>query len=234
MKHYFIQKKNYPRLTLFFAGWGMDEQPFIDYCPTDSDLLICYDYRLLDFDVAILQGYEDVRLIAWSMGVWAASVVLQHTGLPIRERIALNGTMIPVDDSKGIPQTIFERTLAGLNDVSLEKFIHRMCLKREKTKAFLLKRPKRPVAELKEELQRIGEQVRSCAVPDFQWGQAVIGTEDMIFITANQRTAWQDAGAEVVECDSPHYSEEMLRNLLCCSMNKNTVGASGIMMNNDK
>ena len=34
MKHYFIQQKHLPRLTLFFfAGWGMDECPFMDYCP---------------------------------------------------------------------------------------------------------------------------------------------------------------------------------------------------------
>lgn len=56
MKHYFIQQKHLPRLTLFFAGWGMDECPFMDYCPENSDLLVCYDYRSLDFDFTLLQG----------------------------------------------------------------------------------------------------------------------------------------------------------------------------------
>lgn len=215
MKHYFIQQKNYSRLTLFFAGWGMDEQPFMDDCPHDSDLLICYDYRSLDFDFTLLQGYQEIRLVAWSMGVWAASVVLQHLDLPVHESIALNGTMIPVDDSKGIPRTIFERTLNGLNEPALEKFIRRMCLKREHTEAFLSKRPKRPVAELKEELQRIGEQVRSCAVPAFKWQRAVIGRDDLIFITVNQRNAWRDTETEVMELDIPHYSGETVRKLLC-------------------
>ncbi len=68
MKHYFIQQKHLPRLTLFFAGWGMDECPFMDYCPENSDLLVCYDYRSLDFDFTLLQGYQEIRLIAWSMG----------------------------------------------------------------------------------------------------------------------------------------------------------------------
>lgn len=215
MKHYFIQKKNYPKLTLFFAGWGMDERPFIDYCPVESDLLICYDYRLLDFDFTLLQEYEEIRLIAWSMGVWAASVVLQHIDLPISESIALNGTMTPVDNNKGIPRTVFEKTLEGLNDVALEKFIRRMCLKRDKTESFLAKRPTRPVAELQEELQRIGEQANSCVVAEFKWKRAVIGRGDLIFITANQRNAWRDTGTEVTEHDIPHYSEEILRNMLC-------------------
>lgn len=224
MKHYFIQRKNYPRLTLFFAGWGMDERPFADYCPVESDLLICYDYRLLDFDFTLLQRYEEIRLIAWSMGVWAASVVLQHVDLPICECLALNGTMTPVDDNEGIPRTVFEKTLEGMNDVALEKFIRRMCLKRDKTEAFLAKRPTRSVAELKEELQRIGEQANSCAVPAFKWERAVIGRDDLIFIAANQKNAWRDTGTEVIEYDIPHYSEEVLRKVLCYFVVKKAVG----------
>ena len=57
MKHYFIQQKHLPRLTLFFAGWGMDECPFMDYCSGNSDLLVCYDYRSLDFDFTLLLVY---------------------------------------------------------------------------------------------------------------------------------------------------------------------------------
>ena len=49
--------------------------------PENSDLLVCYDYRSLDFDFTLLQGYQEIRLIAWSMGVWAASMVLQDMDL---------------------------------------------------------------------------------------------------------------------------------------------------------
>lgn len=219
MKHYFIQRKNHPGLTLFFAGWGMDEQLFMDACPADRDLLVCYDYRLLDFDSTLLQGYQDIRLVAWSMGVWAASVVLQGMDLPFCGRIALNGTMAPIDDGEGIPRKVFEGTLEGLNDVTLEKFIRRMCLRKENLSAFLSKRPRRPVEELKEELQRIGEQVQACPVPRFEWERAVIGRDDLIFTAANQRNAWsRHAATEQMECDIPHYSEETLSRLLGSSV----------------
>ena len=214
MKHYFIQQKHLPRLTLFFAGWGMDECPFMDYCSGNSDLLVCYDYRSLDF--TLLQGYQEIRLIAWSMGVWAASMVLQDMDLPICERVALNGTVTPVDDLKGIPQQVFEGTLEGLNEGTLEKFIRRMCLKKENLETFLSKRPQRAVEELQEELRRIGEQVKSCAVPSFAWERAVIGKNDLIFTAVNQRNAW--TGTEVAEYDIPHYSEEIMRDLLCPSV----------------
>ena len=29
MKQYFIEQRHLPSLTLFFAGWGMDERPFL-------------------------------------------------------------------------------------------------------------------------------------------------------------------------------------------------------------
>lgn len=214
MKQYFIQRKHFPRLTLFFAGWGMDEHPFMDCRPADSDLLVCYDYRSLEFDFTLLQGYRDIRLVAWSMGVWAASVVLQDAAVPLGERIALNGTVTPVDDRRGIPQAVFGKTLESLNEVALEKFIRRMCLRKENLAAFLSKRPQRPVEELKEELRKIGEQVKAVAVPRLEWGRAVIGTDDLIFPAANQRNAWQ-TGVEVAEYAVPHYSAEVMKDLLC-------------------
>ena len=45
MKQHFIIKNNQKHLLLFFAGWGMDETPFLQIRPTNKDWLICYDYR---------------------------------------------------------------------------------------------------------------------------------------------------------------------------------------------
>jgi biotin synthesis protein BioG len=50
MKQHFIIKNNQKHLLLFFAGWGMDETPFLQIHPTNKDWLICYDYRSLEFD----------------------------------------------------------------------------------------------------------------------------------------------------------------------------------------
>ncbi len=72
MKQHFIIKNNQKHLLLFFAGWGMDETPFLQIRPTNKDWLICYDYRSLEFDAIILQEYSEITLIAWSMGVWAS------------------------------------------------------------------------------------------------------------------------------------------------------------------
>ena len=78
MKQHFIIKNNQKHLLLFFAGWGMDETPFLTIHPTDKDWMICYDYRSLAFDTDLLETYSQITLIAWSMGVWAASQSSTH------------------------------------------------------------------------------------------------------------------------------------------------------------
>ena len=76
---------------LFFAGWGMDETPFMHNLPPNKDLIICYDYRSLDFDSTLLSTYEGIYVVAWSMGVWAASQVLPDSNLPLKQSIAKIG-----------------------------------------------------------------------------------------------------------------------------------------------
>lgn len=47
------------------------------YRPRGYDLMVVYDYSTLDFDENQLSGYNEIKVIAWSMGVWAAAQVLQ-------------------------------------------------------------------------------------------------------------------------------------------------------------
>lgn len=215
MKQFFIKKQAHTTLTLFFAGWAMDKHPFADYTPADSDLLMCYDYRSLEFDFALLQPYESIRLVAWSMGVWAASVTLANAHLPIVRSIAINGTPTPVNDTRGIPPSIFAGTLNGLNEATLRKFFRRMCGSGEALNRFLEKRPQRPVEELKEELFLIARQAETLPVSPLAWTDAVVGSDDLIFTVTNQQQAWSGSGATIAQFHIPHYSETLLRNTIC-------------------
>ena len=68
--------------------------------------------------------------------------------------------------------------------------------------------------ELQEELRRIGEQVKSCAVPSFAWERAVIGKNDLILRRSTKEMHGQ--GTEVAEYDIPHYSEGNERFMPVC------------------
>ena len=145
MKQHFIIKNNQKHLLLFFAGWGMDETPFLTIHPTDKDWMICYDYRSLAFDTDLLETYSQITLIAWSMGVWAASQIMkQYPHLPVSQSIAINGTLYPIHETKGIAHSIFDGTLQGLNEQTLQKFQRRMCGSIADYKTFQTISPQRP------------------------------------------------------------------------------------------
>lgn len=215
MKQHFIIKKNQKHLLLFFAGWGMDEHPFTQLHPDGCDWMICYDYRSLDFDKALVDGYSEITLIAWSMGVWAASQMMrQYPELPVVQSIAINGTLYPIDETKGIAPSIFEGTLQGLNVQTLQKFQRRMCGSAAEYQSFLLAAPQRSVEELKEELAAIKKMYLSSACSSFRWQKAVIGKNDRIFLPQHQHRAWEGIAKEIEEVEAAHYQKEIFQHLL--------------------
>ena len=206
----FLIKNNHPHLILFFAGWGMDETPFQQIHSSDCDWMICYDYRSLDFDDTLIQKYSHITLIAWSMGVWVASQIMQQFSyLPIVHSIALNGTLYPIDDTRGIAHSIFDGTLQGLNEQTLLKFQRRMCSSAVEYKEFLSVTPQRPVEELKNELTAIQSSYLALPPSSFIWQKVIIGKNDRIFLPENQWQAWKDKVDMIEETDGAHYQKEL-------------------------
>ena len=212
MRQHYIQQKGHSTLLLFFAGWGMDEQPFVDFCPVDADFMVCYDYRSLEFDEAVLHRYQSVRLVAWSMGVWAASQLWGGKRDLFTGAVAVNGTPFPIDDERGIPHLIYKGTLEGLNESSLRKFRLRMCGSAEAFNHLMMRAPRRNLEELHEELRCIGESAMRMPSSSFKWDKAVVGTNDRIFAPDNQLRAWE--GTEVETCETAHYAEQLWETLL--------------------
>lgn len=200
----FISRRHTHDLVLFFAGWGMDTRPFAELRNIGCDCCICYDYTRLDFDPTPLLDYRHIEVYAWSFGVWAASIVLQNSSLPIRHATAINGTIYGIDSERGISPEIFQSTLEHLDMVNLNKFYRRMCNDREMLNEFLDSAPDRDIHGLQVELESIGKEISRNPRPHFHWGKAFIGNKDRIFPPDNQRNAWQ-GDAEVREIDAAHY-----------------------------
>ena len=210
MKQHFLIKNGNKHLLLFFAGWGMDENPFRQIHPIDCDWMICYDYRSLEFDETLVEEYTHITLVAWSMGVWAASQINKlYPTLPISQRIAINGTLFPIDETKGITPAVFEGTLQGLNEQTLQKFQRRMCLSSDDFKAFKNVVPQRPLKELKEELASIKKQTLFLSPATDLWDIAFIGEKDRIFLPQNQKEAWYLQSDFTKEVEAAHYQQEL-------------------------
>lgn len=215
MKQTFIIRNNGKHLLLFFAGWGMDETPFRHIHPAECDWMICYDYRSLEFDTTLIQAYSKISLIAWSMGVWAASQVMkQYPSLPVSQSTAINGTLYPIHETKGITPSVFEGTLQGLNAQTLLKFQRRMCGSAADYKAFQTIAPKRPVEELKEELAAIRQQYLSSLPSEFVWQTAIIGDNDRIFLPDHQEQAWRNKAISLLHVEAAHYQQELFNEVI--------------------
>ena len=232
MRHTFLRHHHSSTgMLLFFSGWGSEPCMFSNGIEesTAYDILMLWDYRDMDFDLGILNGYNEVRVLAWSMGVWAAGKALGGADMVNGLRLAVNGTPFPVDDSKGIPTAIFDGTLNGLSERTLAKFRRRMCGSTEALEQLLSCGLTRSVDELREELSAIREAVRhgadhdagmfsgtaaADAPGDFSWDHAVIGSGDLIFPAANQTEAWKGLDVPVSLLDIPHYDISLFKRLL--------------------
>ena len=211
----FLRRSGSPTLELFFAGWGMDSRPFAWAADSphtaDCDFAVCYDYTDIQLDKvnqanAKLHGYSKVRVRAWSLGVYAASLVLPDMGCAISTAVAINGTLWPVDDELGIPHAVYDATAANLTAESLERFNRRMCGAHRAV--FEQRRPLRSVDSLRAELLHIRECAADRTRPQFTgWTQAVLSSRDKIFPIANMRRAW--AATPQLELDEPHYMPDI-------------------------
>lgn len=197
-------------LLLFFCGWGTTPGAVAHLAPgPDTTVVACYDYTGLS-GLPDCSGYAAVRIVAWSMGVWAAGRVLaQHAALPVVSAVAVNGTPYPVSDTLGIPEAIFQGTLEGLSGETFTRFERRMCGSGTVWNRYRRTvPPERPVETLRDELAFIGAQCTEAARTEPVWNgwtKAILSTADRIFPFANMYRYWSTRNCPVARIDAPHY-----------------------------
>ncbi|MDE5976576.1 MAG: DUF452 family protein, partial [Muribaculaceae bacterium] len=165
----------------------------------------------------LIEGYDTVILIAWSLGVYAASRYLPPCN--VTSAIAVNGTEWPVSDLYGIPSDVFKGTMENLDERNLLKFRKRMT---GKSFGALMERfSSAPVGDLKRELKAI---LDSCVKPDggyaeiegeatekdahkIRWDRIYLSTDDRIFPYRNQKRWWERRGYadSIIEIGGDHY-----------------------------
>lgn len=196
--------------VLFFNGWGMDGRVAM-HMAGDADVAEVHDYRdLRRMEAPDLRGYEAVSVVAWSMGVWAAGVLVERWGVAPRLAVAVNGTGRPVDDLYGIPPRVYALTERGMDERGREKFFRRMLASPEEAEWFAGRRPRRALEEQVEELRLIREQA-AAATGNMRWDAALVSEGDAIFPPANQRR-WWEGRCRVAALPGGHYPFRELDN----------------------
>jgi biotin synthesis protein BioG len=195
MKLYWKIKEENPRLLLFFNGWGGDEYVFSDIIVKEMDVLMVFDYKNIDMnDFPDLNNYKDIVVLAWSFGVYVGDQCLPF--LPaVNCCIAVNGTLIPVDDTFGIPVDIFHKTLQNFDERSRKKFSARIMGGLKEAVLLVKYLPRRTTEDQKDELESLtGMFAKGNAVHPDYWTIALLSESDKIFPVENMKRYWKDKG----------------------------------------
>ena len=187
----YLRNNNSEELIIFFCGWGMDEKPFHPL-KSDSDILFLFDYieadNSLDFDFT---KYKKTSLIAFSYGVFMAGYlkdVLPSCDL----KIAVNGTLKPVDEEFGIPEKIFTLTLENMTELSALKFREKLFAEKSALSVFNKNLPNRDMKSSKDELAALKNYFLKNKYIDFEYNKAIIAETDRIIPTKNQKNYWKE------------------------------------------
>jgi hypothetical protein len=170
------------------------------------DTLIIWDYT--DLSTPLPLDERPIDLIAWSMGVWAATQTCPTEHLT--SATAINGTPWPIDETRGIPPAIFDGTLSTYSESGLARFRKRMCGGVGATNDFLQYAPQRTTEDLGTELAALGEAIRSRPPKTFPWTRAVGCTADRIFPITAQKAAFPD----LIERPGAHWEPTLFEALL--------------------
>ena len=114
------------------------------------------DLEIAEETIKMINSYAEVNVIAWSFGVWACGNVIDKIfkaaqskplspndgGLVnppyendsslalieprLKNVIAINGTVVPIDNNLGIPEKIFNLTLQHLSEENYVRFLKNM------------------------------------------------------------------------------------------------------------
>jgi biotin synthesis protein BioG len=204
MKRKWLNKENNKSCILFFNGWGMDENTVCHLDSNSFDICMFNDYNPVSEIDENFNKYENIYLIAWSLGVWASAKVLYQTEIKITKAIALNGTQNPIDINKGIPPVVFNATLNGWNEKSRNKFNMRILGGRKQYTQFNESLSTRDIENQKDELSYILNEVSQNKTHEIKFDCALVGSQDLIFSSNNQLNYW-NAKTRIVKAEAPHF-----------------------------
>jgi len=204
MKKHWLNKQGNKDCILFFNGWGMDEKAIRYLDSSNFDICMFNEYHELSSIDEDLSQYDAIYVVAWSLGVWVASHILSQSSLKIAKAIAINGTQQPIDDKLGISPSIFQLTLNTWDDKNRSKFYIRMFGGQRQYILLSDRISDDEPNKQKQELSHILQQVFLNEEVDFNFDCALIGTNDLIFTSVNQKNYW-NAKTRIVEIEIPHY-----------------------------
>lgn len=199
-----LQREHQQQCFLFFAGWGMDAAPFAGIPAAEIDFCLLHDYReLANVDLRPFAAYDQVHLLAWSMGVWVAAHLLAGQEHAFTTRTAIGGTLLPIDGQRGIPPESYSAMLEDFGPPTMDGFYRNMFDDDGQLNRFLDHRPQRDLVALRQEMESFRAAAQRFGPATDIYTHKIITSRDRIFSGRNQMRAWGKGQGQV--CNWPHF-----------------------------
>lgn len=177
-------------LIVFFAGWGCDDNQFVNLHDR-KNVLILYDYQnlRLDFDFS---AYKNIDVLAYSAGVFVAAVLSDK--IPgVKRKIALCGNPYLFDEKLGLSAA----TVAALKAITLDNYLEfrrkYMVYSEDEYEKYNELQSLRTIESCQSELeslQKMYQQSADTIRPKFD--KAIIAENDLLFNPAAQKEFYQE------------------------------------------
>lgn len=177
-------------LIVFFAGWGCDDNQFVNLHDR-KNVLILYDYQnlRLDFDFS---AYKNIDVLAYSAGVFVASVLSDK--IPrVKRKVALCGNPYLFDEKLGLSAA----TVAALKAITLDNYLEfrrkYMVYSEDEYEKYNELQSLRTIESCQSELeslQKMYQQSADTIRPKFD--KAIIAENDLLFNPAAQKEFYQE------------------------------------------
>lgn len=201
------ENEQYNKLIIFFNGWSLDENIVNHLTSYEYDVLMFYDYANLEISketINEINNYKEINIIAWSFGVWACGNVIDKFK-NLKEVIAINGTLIPIDNKFGISEKMFNLTLSNLSEKTYPKFFQNMF----EGDTNFEKLPKRDIENQKQELINIRDNSSLKPYTKF-FTKVFVGNQDKIISAKNQINFWGEDF--IVRVNKGHYIFDLFKS----------------------
>lgn len=193
MKYEFLCKNpDSKKLIVVFGGFASHSSHF-SHLKSDKNVILFYDYENFDLNFDF-KAFDELFLIAFSMGVCVANRLLKE--LNFKQKIAINGTNLGIDKSKGIHPAIFRKTLQNFK---LENFKEALFKERKNlTKDFIFKDEK----ALKIELEKLFDFALVKQEENLLWDKVYSSKKDEIF----PPNVLKNAFLKLIFLNEPHFA----------------------------
>lgn len=207
MKCHWLNKQNNKNLIVFFAGWSFDYYPFVNLNTEGYDVLFVYNYNDLDVpeELKDFSQYENKTLVTWSMGVFSA-FLLKSLFKDFNYKLAINGTVTPVDNEYGIPVKMFELTLKHAQKGLEGKFYQNVFLTNDEYELYTTYPVRREIQNRVDELENLYNLIKNTdVVYEKFYDLAVVSDFDKIIPPKNQLASHKKNNTPVITVPYGHH-----------------------------